>query len=261
MRARLLARNVCRIWRYWIEPIFPLQKTILAIGYHYPLYILALSRYRKLATLESVHLRDTYPCLFDTTSITSYDAHYFFQAVWAMKRIAEGSAKWHVDVGSDVRFVAMLTTHLPVTFVDIRPLQAPGVTQLSSVAGNLTALPFADGSVESLSCLHVAEHVGLGRYGDPLDPSGTHRACSELARVLAPNGSLFFSLPVGQVRVCFNAHRIHSPQQIVCYFQGLELVEFSAVDDRGCFLTDIEPGQMENAEYGCGLFHFRRNSA
>jgi hypothetical protein len=33
--------------------------------------------------------------------------------------------------------------------------------------------------------MHVVEHVGLGRYGDALDPKGDARACAELARVLA----------------------------------------------------------------------------
>ena len=131
---------------------------------------------------------------------------------------------------------------------------------LTSVGGSLLRLPFADGSVESLSCLHVAEHVGLGRYDGLLDPSGTRRACAELARVLMPSGNLFFSLPVGRPRVCFNAHRVHSPLQVLGYFCGLELVEFTAVDDLGHLLTEIPPCQMNNAAYGCGLFWFRRSS-
>ena len=43
--------------------------------------------------------------------------------------------------------------------------------------------PFGDRSVPSLSCLHVVEHVGLGRYGDPLDPQGSIKAMRELQRV------------------------------------------------------------------------------
>jgi len=176
-----------------------------------------------------------------------------------MERITQNRAKHHIDVGSDVRFVTMLTTHLPVTFVDIRPLEAEGIEHLASMAGSILELPFADASVESLSCLHVAEHIGLGRYADPLDPSGTRRACAELARVLAPGGNLFFSLPVGRSRVCFNAHRVHSPRQILDYFRDLDLAEFVAVDDHGNLLHNLQPNQMAVAEYGCGLFWFQRN--
>jgi len=38
---------------------------------------------------------------------------------------------------------------------------------------------------------------------------------------------------VGKPRLCFNAHRIHSPQQIIEYLSNLELVELSGIDDRG----------------------------
>ncbi len=33
--------------------------------------------------------------------------------------------------------------------------------------------------------MHVVEHVGLGRYGDPLDPDGDLKAIAELKRVTA----------------------------------------------------------------------------
>ncbi len=84
-------------------------------------------------------------------------------------------------------------------------------------------------------------HIGLGRYGDPLDPEGTIKAINELKRVLvlAVGGNLYFSLPVGSPRLCFNAHRIHSPGQILEYFSDLKLVEFSGVDDKGNFLENI----------------------
>jgi hypothetical protein len=42
----------------------------------------------------------------------------------------------------------------------------------------------------SLSGLHVAEHIGLGRYAAPLKPHGTRQACVDSQRVLAPAGNL-----------------------------------------------------------------------
>lgn len=59
-------------------------------------------------------------------------------------------------------------------------------------------------------------------------------------------------------RLCFNAHRIHSPQQIVSYFEGLDLVEFCAIDDQGVFLQNVDSHTFENSEYVCGLFWFRK---
>jgi len=51
---------------------------------------------------------------------------------------------------------------LPVTFVDYRPLEVC-IEGFTNCSGDILNLPFKDGSVESLSCLHVAEHIGLGQ--------------------------------------------------------------------------------------------------
>ncbi len=240
----------------WIEPVFPLRNLLLAPRV-YARYIAAWRRYRKMPGAEALHWRDSFPQLFDAVRSTPFDAHYFYQSVWAAERIARTKPARHVDVGSDIDFVGVLTTHVPVVFADIRPLRAR-LPRLLAVAADMLALPFGNSTLESLSCLHVAEHIGLGRYGDPINPAGTRLACAELARVLAPGGNLYFSTPVGRPRVCFNAHRIHSPAQIVDYFRGLELVEFSAVDDDGNLVTNADCDRLAQASYGCGLFWFRK---
>ena len=119
-------------------------------------------------------------------------------------------------------------------------------------------MPFEDNSVGSLSCLHVAEHIGLGRYGDELDPDGTEKACRELSRILTVNGNLYFSLPVGKQKTYFNAHRVHSPGTIIDYFKDLKLVELSGVTDSGRFTENIDIDVLEKSNYACGLFWFRK---
>jgi SAM-dependent methyltransferase len=151
----------------------------------------------------------------------------------------------------------MLSATLPVTYIDYRALRVsiPGMT---SLAGDLTRLPLRDRSVESLSCIHVAEHVGLGRYGDPIDPAGTRRAAAELARVLAPGGRLYFALPVGQPRVEFNAHRVHAATQIVDYFSELQLEEYSGIGDDRRYYEHVPLDRFARDRYACGLFVFTR---
>jgi SAM-dependent methyltransferase len=206
---------------------------------------------------EPLHLTQAYPQIHDRTSHTSFDAHYLYQAAWASGLVADRHPALHVDVGSDVRFVSVLSAFTRLLFVDLRPLGAH-IADMQEVTASILHLPFGDASLASLSCLHVAEHVGLGRYGDPLDPNGTRRAVYELARVLKPGGNLYFSVPVGRDRVQFNAHRIHSPSRVLELFRGLELVSFSAVDDNGGFVTDCDPRTFDGADYACGLFWLRR---
>jgi hypothetical protein len=195
--------------------------------------------------------------LHDHGAVHEVDAHYFYLGAWAIRRILAAAPTRHVDIGSLLDFVSALSASIPVTFVDYRPLDVT-VPGLTCVAGDIVALPMVDGSQGSVSCLHVAEHIGLGRYGDPLDPAGTQKAASELARVLAPGGHLYFALPIGRPRLCFNAHRIHSAAQIRAYFAGLELVEFSGVDDTGRFREDLPLDALDRCEYGCGMFRFHQ---
>lgn len=220
----------------------------------FPSFVKDLILYSRM---DPIKLMDLYPCLHEKTQTTSFDAHYFYQNAWVMRRIKENCPNHHVDVGSSIDFVAMLSALTKVTFIDIRPLQAH-LKNLVCIQGNILSLPFKECSIDSLSCLHVAEHIGLGRYGERLDPEGTQKAARELARVLGLKGNLYFSLPVGHSRVCFNAHRIHSPCQVLDLFAPLHLMEFSVVDDDRLFCENTNPELYGHLQYGCGLFWFKK---
>jgi hypothetical protein len=127
-----------------------------------------------------------------------------------------------------------------------------------NVAGDALDLPFASASVSSISTLHVAEHIGLGRYGDALNPDGTRQTALELTRVLARDGTLLFAVPIGSPRVCFNAHRILDPTTVPALFPGLDLVEFSAVSDDGDFRNNVEPSNFRSSRYACGMYRFSK---
>ena len=177
-----------------------------------------------------------------------------------MRRILGTAPARHVDIASQTVLAGLLSAVLPVTFYDYRPLSAT-LENLTCEQGNIVDLGIPSDSVPSLSCLHMAEHIGLGRYGDPIDPEGTRRAARELTRVLAPGGTLYFALPVGIARVCFNAHLIHDAQTICEYFSGLELIEYSSVHDDGRFVERVALSTFDQSDYACGMFVFRKPAA
>jgi SAM-dependent methyltransferase len=133
----------------------------------------------------------------------------------------------------------------PTTSVDIRPVRSdlPGLTNLK---GDLMALPLPDASQDCVMSLCVIEHVGLGRYGDPLDPSGAHKAAAEMARVLKKGGDLLISTLVGPPCLAFNAHRIFSVEEFLGMFPGMQVREevflYPEPGPRER-LRDIPPGQ------------------
>ena len=252
-----MKKQLRRIYQLLLPVCDPLQ--VIRGIYNYPWYIGSWRRYVRMPGAEALRAANAFPQVHDRTATTGVDAHYFYNTGWAMRRILAESPAQHIDIGSHNTFVNLLSSVLPVTFVDYRPLEVC-MDGLTNKAGDILNLPFDDGSVESLSCLHVAEHIGLGRYGDPLNPNGTQEACAELSRVLSPGGNLFFALPVGKQRVCFNAHRIHAAETVVEYFKELELVEFSGVHDDGKYVERVSLDEFKDSDYACGLFWFKCKS-
>jgi SAM-dependent methyltransferase len=220
-----------------------------------PRYVRDLRRFRALG--GDVDLKSLYPILGDRTASHPVEPQYLHQAVWLAHRVVATPPKRHVDVGSHLPTVAMLTSVTDVTFIDLRT-SGLRLDRFTEQQGTALALPFADASVESLSCLHVAEHIGLGRYGDDLDPQGTERVARELARVLAPGGVLYVSLPIGTARVEFNAHRVFQPDLVPGMFPGLQLVEYSMVDPNGQVHRDVPLAAPRGDRLALGLFRLTR---
>lgn len=207
-----------------------------------------------------VKWQDRYPCLDDKTKTTGFDRHYLYHPAWAARVLAETKPAEHIDISSTLGFATMLSAFIPVRFYDFRPADVR-LSNLNSVAGNIVDLPFENNSVPSMSCMHVVEHIGLGRYGDPMDPDGDLKAISELTRVLAIDGNLLFVVPVGKPKIMFNAHRIYSYEQVLEYFTGLKLVSFALISERqedGGLNFEATGDDVAAQEYGCGCFWFKK---
>ena len=164
----------------------------------------------------------------------------------------------HEPSGNGLPVAALWHKRIPV--YDYRPVDLKGINVASGRA-DILSLPFADNSIESLSCMHVVEHIGLGRYGEPLDPQGDLKAISELIRVLANGGDLLFVVPIGTPKIMFNAHRIYSYRQIINYFPGFELKQFALIPDKGKgsgLIIDAREHEADGQSYGCGCFWLKK---
>ncbi|MRR34853.1 DUF268 domain-containing protein [bacterium] len=246
------------------RPNFASARQAARRGLKYLGYLAAYHRFRKMIRHSGSRLgmswEDRYPCLEDNASETPFDRHYVYHTAWAARILEKTRPPEHVDLSSCLRFVSIASAFVPIRHYDYRPPRIM-LSGLTASHADLLRLPFEDRSIASLSCMHVVEHIGLGRYGDPLDPEGDLKAISELRRVLASGGNLLFAVPVGRPRIMFNAHRIYSHAQVMEYFPDLNLAEFSLVPDdhaTGGLITNAS-GELADAQaYGCGCYWFTR---
>lgn len=207
----------------------------------------------------SVEDKDKFPCLNDKNTTTSFDKHYTYHTAWAARKLKEISPKEHIDISSLTYFSTLVSAFIPIKFYDYRPAKIE-LDNFSCGHADITQLPFENNAVSSLSCMHVVEHIGLGRYGDPLDVDGDLKAIEELKRVISIGGYLLFVVPIGKARIMFNAHRIYSYDQIILYFKNFELIEFTLIPDQSDegLIVNATKEQSDIQSYACGCFMLRK---
>lgn len=200
-----------------------------------------------------------FPCLSDRTQTTGFDPHYIYHTAWAARVLKKINPACHTDISSFLYFNTIVSAFIPINFYDYRPANI-NLKGLECDKADISKLQFSDNTIESISCMHVVEHIGLGRYGDPIDPKGDLKAVSEIIRVTAKGGNILFVVPIGKPAIEFNAHRIYSYNQVVEMFGGCNLIEFSIIpnDIGGGIIDNPDLKIVDTMEYACGCFWFRK---
>jgi hypothetical protein len=212
------------------------------------------------------------PCLQDRYEEGgATKSEYFWQDLLVARWIHEANPEKHVDVGSRVDgFVAHVASFREIEVFDVRPISTsiPGIVLRQADLMDADSLPQEvagqGGYCDSLSCLHALEHFGLGRYGDPINPTGYRQGLQNMASLLQPGGLFYLSTPVGYERVEFNANWVFDPRTIVdeAKKHGLELKKLSLFSHTNG-VQELEPSEMvlsqlANERYNLGIFTFSK---
>lgn len=108
----------------------------------------------------------------------------------------------------------------PITIDYFKPnYQHPDITLMTVDEYNQNPIQF-----DYIFSLSSFEHDGLGRYGDPLDPSGDLRAMRECKSMLKKGGLLFLAVPVGPDLIVWNAHRIYGKIRLPMLLKDWDLI-------------------------------------
>lgn len=230
-----------------------------------------LKSYFKIAkevknSLREFPINGIYPCLadkYENSGVAS--GHYFHQDLLVARKIFIHNPKKHVDIGSRVDgFVAHVACFRTIEVFDVRKLDncVPGIEfkMLDLMSPNFNMANYCD----SISSLHAIEHFGLGRYGDNVDYYGYSKGLDNIYQMLSKGGKFYFSVPIGEQRIEFNAHRVFSIKYLLELFNNKYHIDsFSYVDDSGKLHIDINLDQNNinnnfNCIFGCGIFELTK---
>ncbi len=230
-----------------------------------------LKEYREFKKQAKENLNDFtfgrfYPCFEDRFQESgTASGHYFHQDLLVAGEIFKNNPIKHVDIGSRMDgFVSHVASFRQIEFVDIRNLSTQ-IDNIHFIQGNIMDdnLNLKD-YCDSISCLHALEHFGLGRYGDRIDYRGHLKGWNNIHKILKKRGKFYFSVPIGEQRIEFNAHRVFSMAYLLKMIQGLYQIDaFSYVNDTGDLVKNakITEEAIKNnfsCRYGCGIFELTK---
>jgi SAM-dependent methyltransferase len=120
---------------------------------------------------------------------------------------------------------AMLSLGYHVTAVDASVDSRQVISGFDFIYGDFQGAKF-DSKFDVIVVCSVIEHVGLsGRFNAQESPDGDLVAMAGIRSLLAPDGRLFLTLPVGSDAVHKPWHRVYGRQRLPKLLDGLEVVE------------------------------------
>lgn len=232
-----------------------------------PIYARDFMVFKKQLKDDNFKIIKFYPIMHEKNAESGMVfGHYFHQDLLVARMIYARNPSKHVDIGSLIAgFVAHAASFREIEVIDIRP-QIGRIDNIIFIQMDLTKeLPsnMAD-YCDSISSLHAVEHFGLGRYGDEIDASGHLKGLNNIYKILKKGGKFYFSAPIGEQRVVFNAQRVFSLKYLLNIFMlKYNIDSFSYVDDKGnlfknALLNNENINTNFNCRYGCGIFEMTK---
>jgi len=143
-------------------------------------------------------------------------------------------------IGSISPWIECFLLHLGVRHVfttDVEPIQIK--------SSQITFINISDklcGKFDLIVSYSTIEHIGLGRYGDPIDPDGDLKEMAKIRSMLVKDGFLMLGVPVAQTYILdVPWHRIYGPkrlEELVHGFKVLGSFKFGAWNDHVDFSQD-----------------------
>ena len=227
--------------------------------FSFPRYLKDYFKFKK----KGGKVRNIYISLEDFNNEASEFKNQFFHSdLIVSQKIFNQNPKNHLDIGSRIDgLVSHIASYRSLDFADIRnvkiyPHKNINTQQIDIGNENLKITK----KYSSISSIGVLGHVGLGRYGDKIDPDGHLKAFKNISNLADKSAIFYLMVPVGKEGVEFNSHRVFKAIDIIEIFKNLnfDLMEFSFVDDNGELKFKSSIKETEKLNFGGGIFIFKK---
>jgi len=171
-----------------------------------------------------------------------------------------------LDVGSVGSFlpIDLASQGYEVWCIDVRKYEGNGLVQnLRCFIGDVRKTSFENGFFACVIAVSTLEHIGLGRYGEWLEPNGDITAVREILRILSINGVLLVTLPFGKEEI-FPSHRVYNQQRLRTILKGfkVEREDYYARNKNGfwspCVKEDLAETRSPIIEMGLACIKARK---
>ena len=249
-----------------IKKLRKLLKLLIIHPILFTKYLIDLNKFRKSQNQQGEKQKiKIFPILKEDGKAGVASGHYFHQDLLIAQRIFVNNPKKHIDIGSRIDgFITHVASFRRIEVFDIRPMVC-NIKNIKFIQKDLSkAIKGMHNYSDSISSLHAIEHFGLGRYGDTIDVNGYKKCLNNIYVILKKKGKFYFSVPIGESRIEFNAHRIFSIRELLDIFKNkYQINSFSYVNDEGDLLKNVELTQENIASnfycnYGCGIFEMTK---
>lgn len=181
---------------------------------------------------------------------------------WILAHLPQGPGRAvEFGCGNSVLSLVAARRGFQVTAIDLTPVQwfyvNPSLTFLQKDIFELSLDPSSLDLV--INCSSV-EHVGLGRYGDSVDPDGDLKAMKVLHKFLKPGGTMLLTAPIGQDATISWRHRVYGPERLKRLLEGflVEAKEYWVKDENNRWVLAEESEALkrkgDESVYGLGCF-------
>jgi len=132
--------------------------------------------------------------------------------------------------------------------IDVEDYDTRGL--FTFVKGDIRQMPFDDDYFDTVTAISTIEHIGLGRYGDPIAPYGDLEAMGEIRRVIKPGGHIIITIPFGEDTICYTGdgvplHRAYSCSSLMGLLSGYDVLELAYIAKKKLIWFPVSVSQVE----------------